>query len=214
MNKTNATANGKIELNSIEWYVPHYTASLKEQVILVKQITDKIPTELPYAERSVFMKEVNTQNIWSFELGTQEGINVHIWIIVSFQQSDQQNDQNLNGVTFYRPPVTSPQCSIGTEKHPESAISLNYNDDDYSQGYGLKKQASKDLTKDDILEHYISDNDFRSSNDGNIIGYISYVFDIRYQKNFESAQPIKVEYKFGGVVPAGIYGYALVLTNK
>ena len=41
-----------------------------------------------------------------------------------------------------------------------------------------------------------------------------YVFDIRYQKIFESSQPIKVEFKFDGVIPAGIYGYALVLTNK
>ena len=51
----------------------------------MKQITDKIPTELRYVERSVFMKEVNTQNLWSFELGTQEVVNVPIWIIVGFQ---------------------------------------------------------------------------------------------------------------------------------
>ena len=61
MNKTNATAIGKIKPNSIEWYVPHYTASLKEQGILRKQIPDKRPTELRYVERSVFMKEVNTR---------------------------------------------------------------------------------------------------------------------------------------------------------
>ena len=65
-----------------------------------------------------------------------------------------------------------------------------------------------------MLQPYISDNDFRSSNNNNDIGYNLYVFDIRYQKNFENAQPIKVEFKFDGVVPAGIYGYALVLTNK
>ena len=214
LNKTNATTIGKIKINSIEWYVPHYTASLKEQGIIMNQITAKIPTELRYVERSVFMKEVNTQNLWSFELGTQEGVNVPIWIIVGFQQSDRQHDQNLNNDTFYRPPVTSAQCIIGTEKYPDSAILLNNNDDDYSQGYGLIKQAFKDLTKDDILEPYISDNDFRSSNDGHNIGYNLYVFDIRYQKNFESAQPIKVEFKFDGVIPAGIYGYSLVLTNK
>ena len=46
LNKLNATANGKIKNNSIEWCVPHYTASLKEQGILREQITDKIPTEL------------------------------------------------------------------------------------------------------------------------------------------------------------------------
>ena len=180
----------------------------------MKQSTDKILTELQYVEGSVFMKEVKTQNLWSFELGTQEGINVPIWNIVGFQQSDRQSDQNLNNDTFYRPLVTSAQCIIGTEKYPDSAILLNYNDDDYTQGYRLIKQAFKDLAKDDILEPYISDNGFRSSNDGHNIGYNLYVFDIRYQKNCESPQPIKVEFKFGGVVPARIHGIALVLTNK
>ena len=83
------------------------------------------------------MKEVNTQNLWSFELGSQEGLNVPIWIIVGFQQSDRQHDQSLNKDTFYRPLVTSTQSIIGTEKYPDSAILLNYNDDHYSQGFGL-----------------------------------------------------------------------------
>ena len=107
---------------------------------------------------------------------------------------------------LFRPPVTSAQCIIGTDIYPDSAILLNYNDDDYSQGYGLIKQAFKDLTKDDILEPYIKDNSFRSSNDGRNIGYNLYVFHIRYQQNFESAQPIIVKFKFDGVIPAGIYG--------
>ena len=92
LNKTNATAICKSKINSIDWYVPNYTASLKEQGIIMIQVTEKIPTELRYVERSVFMKEVNTKNLWSFELGTQEGINVPIWSIVGFQQKDRQHD--------------------------------------------------------------------------------------------------------------------------
>ena len=80
-------------------------------------------------------------------------------------------------IPFYRPSVTSAQCIIGTEKYPDSAVLLNYNDDDYSQGYGLIKQAFKDLTKHDIREPYISDNDFRSSNDVSI-SVITYTFSI------------------------------------
>ena len=91
---------------------------------------------------------------------------------------------------------------------------LNYNDDDYSQGYSQIKEAFRALSKDNIPEPYISDNDFSSTNIGNNIGVNLYVFDIRYQKFFESAQRIKVEFKFDGVIPVGIYGYALVLTNK
>ena len=37
-----------------------------------------MPTELRYVERSVFMKEVSTQNLRTFDIGTQEGINVAI----------------------------------------------------------------------------------------------------------------------------------------
>ena len=214
LNKDNAVAIGRVKINGLDWYVAHYSPNLEEYNKLMNKIKKNSPTLLLYPERSVFMKEVNTQNLWTFELGTQEGINVPIWIFVGFQQSDRQNEQNLNNDTFYRPLVTSAQCIIGTEKYPDSSILLNYNDDDYSQGYGLFKEAFKALTKDNILQPYISDHDFKSSNDGEIIGYNIYASDKRYQKNFESSQPIKVEFKFDGVIPAGIYGYALVLTNR
>ena len=214
LNKGNAINVGKIKINAIEWYIPHYTSSLQQQSIISKQIINKTPTEINYPERSVFMKEVNTQNFWTFELGTQEGINNPTWIFVGFQKNDRQHDQNLNNDTFVRLPVISAQVVIGTERYPDSAILLNYEDDDYSQGYGQIKEAFKALTKDNILQPYISDHDFESSNDGNDIGYNIYAFDIRYQKIFENAQPVKVEFKFSENIPGGIYGYALVLTNK
>ena len=66
----------------------------------MKHIQDNIPTELRYVERSIFMEEVNTQKLWSFELGTQERIKAPIWIIIGFQQSDRQHDQNLKDDTF------------------------------------------------------------------------------------------------------------------
>ena len=214
LNKADATNLGKVKINAVEWYVPHFTASMSQQAVLSNQIVNRIPAELQYKERSVFKKEVNTQNLWNSGLGTQEGINVPVWIITGFQQQDRQNSQNENNDTFYRPSVTSAQSIIGTEKYPDSGISLNNDDDDYNEGYGQSKEAFRALRKNDILQPYISDHDFRSSNNNNDFGYNLYVFDIRYQKNFENSQPIKVEFKFDGVVPAGIYGYALVLTNN
>ena len=214
MNKGNAINNGKIKNNAIEWYVPHYTCSVEQQSILSKQILNKTPTQIQYPERFVFMKQANTQNFWTFELGKQESINIPTWVFVAFQQNDRQRDQNLNNDTFVRLPVISAEVVIGTERYSDSSILLNYDDDDYSQGYGQIKEAFRALTKDDILQPYISEDDFRSSNEGNNIGYNIYAFDIRYRKNFENAQPVKVEFKFSENIPAGIYGYALVLTNK
>ena len=134
LNKAAATNNAKVKINSLDWYVPHYSPNLEEYNKLMHQIKENTPTLLHYLERSVFMKELNTQNLWTFELGTREGINVPVRIFVAFQQNDRQNNQDLNNDTFYRPLVTSAQCIIGTGKYPDSGILLNYNDDDYSQG--------------------------------------------------------------------------------
>ena len=140
---------------------------------------------------------------------------VPIWIIIGFQQRDRQDSQNLNNDTFSRLPVVCAQCVIGAENYPDNDLLLNYDIDDYSKGYGQIKEAFGALEKDDILQPYISDEAFRTSNvrvDG--VGYNLYVFDIRHQENFTNSQPIKVEFKFDGVNPNDINGYALVLTNK
>ena len=139
LNKHDATNNAKIKINSLEWYVAHYTTSLNEYNKLMNQIKNKTPTNLHYPERSVFMKEVNTQNFWTFELGTQEGINVPIWVFVAFQRSERQNDQNINNDTFVSLPVISAQVVIGSERYPDTGILLNHDDDDYSQCYGQIK---------------------------------------------------------------------------
>ena len=111
-------------------------------------------------------------------------------------------------------PISSAQCIIGTEKFPDSAILLNYDDDDYSQGDGKIKEAFNSLTKDNILQQYISEDDFRSEKNGSNIGYNIHVFDKRYQKDYQSGQSVKIEFKLDKIVPAGVYGYALVLTNR
>ena len=180
----------------------------------MNQNLKKTPTSLHYPERSVFIKEVNTQKLWSFELGTQEGISVPVWIYVVFQQENRQHDQIFNNDTFVRLPVVSAQCIMGTEKYRDNSFLLTYNDDDYSLGYGHIKESFGAPTKDNIFQTHINENENRSSNDCGNIGYNIHSFDMRYQKVFENAQPIKVEFNFSENIPDGIYGVVLVLTNN
>ena len=116
MNTDNAINNAKIKIIAIEWFAPHYTPSISNQGMLSKEVLNKTPTELQYVKRSVVMKKVVTQSFLTCQLGTPEGINVPIWIIVGFQQGDRQDSQNMNNDTFYRPPVTSAECVTSTEK--------------------------------------------------------------------------------------------------
>ena len=165
IDKAGGIAEVRTRIDHIHWSVPQYTPSIQQQSTLSKQFLSKTPTELRYVERSVFMKEVNNQNLWNVELGSHENMNVPIWIIIGFQQRDRHDSQNLNNDTFCRLPVVSAQCNIGVGKYPDNSILLNYDNDDYSQGYHQIKEAFKVLTKDDILQPYISEGDFRTSND-------------------------------------------------
>ena len=143
IDKVAGIAEARIKIDHIHWYVPHYIPSMAQQGILSDQILNNKPTHLRYIERSVFMKEVNNQNIWNFDLGSQENMNVPIWIIIGFQQQDRQDSQNLNNDTFCRLPVVSAQCVISREKYPDAGILLKYDDDDYGQDYHQIKQAFK-----------------------------------------------------------------------
>ena len=138
LNKAEAIADARIEIHNIHWYVPHYTPCNLQQCILRKQIFCKTPTELRHNERSVSMKEVNNQNLWNFELGKEESMNVPICIIIGYQQRDRQAI-DLNNDTFCRLPVTSTRCIIGSEKFPDAGMLLSYHHDDYSQVYGQIK---------------------------------------------------------------------------
>ena len=101
LNKANATIVGKNRIKTIDWCVVHYKPNISDQTILSKLILGKIPTELQYIGKTVCVKEVNIQDLWTFALGTQEGQNVLIWSNVEFQQRDGEDSQKLNKDTFF-----------------------------------------------------------------------------------------------------------------
>ena len=67
--RTNSVNAAKVVVKDISWYIPHYVLSLENQQLVLNQILNKDPTELFYTERTVFRKDVNTNNNWTFELG-------------------------------------------------------------------------------------------------------------------------------------------------
>ena len=84
LNKIVAIAVAEVVFNNIGWYIQHYTPSVSQQGFLTKQILSKTPTELRHIEISVLMKHVNSQNLWTFQLGSQQGKNALIFRFCSF----------------------------------------------------------------------------------------------------------------------------------
>ena len=81
----------------------------------------------------MFLCMKKTQDPWTFELPTGSGIVVHIYNLVGFEQKIRLNDQTLNLDTFFRPPISSGQFIIRTEKYTDAGIYLIYGDHNSSQ---------------------------------------------------------------------------------
>ena len=74
------------------------------------------------------------------------------------------NGQTLNHDTFFRPPVSSAQYNILTEKYTDADIYSIHCDHTSSQCYIHIEEAFRCLTKDEILQPFISDQHSRSFN--------------------------------------------------
>ena len=151
----NVALAGRVIIDDISWYVPHYTTSISNRKLMLSNIASKIPTELTYIKRSSSMKGVTTENDWIFELGVEDGIDVSIYVKVGFMQRDQFNQQPQNNDTFYGPSVVNAQCVISSEKFPDAGINYNYAIDKCSQAYGGVVSCFRHLAKDNILQPYI-----------------------------------------------------------
>ena len=98
------------------------------------QILNKDPTELFYTERTVFRKDVNTNNNWTFELGNWDE-STPIFVIVGFQAIKKIDSQTHDNATFDRLLVSNAVCKIGSEKYPDDGIECGYDRDKYDQAY-------------------------------------------------------------------------------
>ena len=85
------------------------------------------------------MKDVTTENNWTFELGVEDGIDRPTYVKVGFMQTDQFNQHHQNSDTFYRPSAVNAQCYFGSENYPHPGINCNYAIEKYSQAYGQKE---------------------------------------------------------------------------
>ena len=119
--RDNGVDAAKINIKDISWYIPHYVPSLENQQLVMDQILDKDPTEIFYTERTVFRKDVNTNNNWTFELGNS-GESAPTFVVVAFQARNKIDSQTHDNAIFDRLPVSNAVCKIGSEKYPDDGI--------------------------------------------------------------------------------------------
>ena len=205
--RDNGVDAAKTDIKDIAWYIPHYVPSMENQQLVLNQILDKDPTELYYIERTVFRKDVNTNNNWTFELGNS-GETTPTYVVVGFQARNEIVSQTHNNSTFDRLSVSNAVCKIGSQNHPDDQKECNYNRDKYDQAYYEIKSFYNLHSESNLLKPFISLHKFRTS-------YNFYVFDLSKQNSPIASDPIRLEFKFSaGFGVADFVAHALVLTPK
>ena len=197
----------KSSYKRISWHIPHYVPSLENQQLVLNQVLNKDPNELYYTERSVFRKDVNTNNNWSFELGTS-GMESPTFMIVGFQARNKIDSQIHDIATLDRLSISNAVCKIGSEKYPDDGIECDYDRDKYDQAYSEIANFYQLKSETNLLNPFFDLHKFRRS-------YKFYVFDLSKQKDQTASQPIRLEFKLHAAFAVADYvAYALVLTPK
>ena len=207
----NGVDAAKEDVKDISWYIPHYFPILENQQLVLNQILNKDPTELFYTERTVFRKDVNTNDNSTFELGNSGGEaaqSTPTFVVVGFQARNKSDSQTHDNATFDRLSVSDAVCKIGSEKYPDDGIKCDYDRDKYDQAYSEIENFYHLKSETNLLNPFIDLHKFRRS-------YNFYVFDLSKQKDQIASQPIRLEFKFNAAFGvAGYIAYALVLTPK
>ena len=129
----NAIALTKIVLKNIGRYFPHYISHKKSQQLVLKQVLDNSPTEIPSTERSGFRRDANTKENGTFELGNSESS--PLFIIVGFHARNNTDFQTHNNATFNRLTFSNAVCKIGSKTFSLDGIDCDYDRDKYDQAY-------------------------------------------------------------------------------
>ena len=160
--RTNGVDAAKVNVKDISWYIPHYVPSLENQQLVLNQILKKDPTELFYTELTVFRKDVNTNNNWTFELANS-GESTPIFVIVGFQARNKIDSQTHDNATFDRLSVSNAVCKIGSEKYPDDGIEWDYDRDKYDQAYSEIENFYYSKSETNLLNSSIDLHKFRRS---------------------------------------------------
>ena len=212
-----AVNDATVDVKDISWYVPHYVPSLENQQLVLNRILNKDPTELFYTDRTVFRKDVNTNNNRTFELGNSRGGgnggNYHeqstpTFVIVGFQARNKIDSQTHDNALFDRLAISNAVCTIGSEKYLDDGIECDYNRDKHDQAYSEIEIFYHLKSETNLLNPYFDLHKFRTN-------YNFYVFDLCKQKDHHASQPIRLEFKFNADIDVADYiAYALILTPK
>lgn len=131
----NGNDNLKINLNKIQWKIPHVAVSDLSKLKLLKNI--ELKRSIPMAFRSWELYEYpalpqTDKHIWSVK--TSSHLNKPRYVIVGLQ-TNRNNNPALNAAVFDHCDVSDVKLFLNSESYPYDSMNLNFERNNYVQAY-------------------------------------------------------------------------------
>ena len=116
--RANVTANGKISLDKIMWYMPHVMPADKDKMELYKIIERKEKVPVGYRMIQCDSAQVPQTTSFTWRLAIKSSPEVPRFIIVGFQ-TDKSGSQRQNPAIFDNVGVTNIYAMLNSTRYPE-----------------------------------------------------------------------------------------------
>jgi len=208
--RANTVPDGKINLTSITWRVPHVkldrVATEKfRDIILRKKV---IPVAFP--ARTAESSFVPPTRTFTWRTNVVSGIEKPRWIIAGFQ-TNKIDSQQQNSAVFDHLKLTSAYITLNSERYPVNDIISNFPANDYSVLYEMFDNFKKDYYG------------FNSLIGGTQVSFPAFkslfpliVFDVRHQNETVKNGIIHMQlhFSFSDNVPAQTTAYVVIISDR
>ena len=133
--RVNATANGKVKLGKISWFMPHVMPADKDKMELYEIIERK--EKIPVGYRMIQCDSASVPQTTSFtwRLAVKSSPEVPRFIILGFQHN-KLNNQRQNPAIFNNVGVKNIYVMLNSTRYPEVNYEISFARQQFSRAYG------------------------------------------------------------------------------
>ena len=210
IHRANGVPDGKINLTSITWRVPHVKPEITKLMGLRDIIDRKEKIPVGFPARNTDSIAVDQVRHFSWRTNVVSGTEKPRWIIVGFQ-TDKIESQEQNPSVFDNLNLTKATARLNNENYPTEDMVVNFPTNDYAVLYDMLDNFKK--------EYY----GFNSLVGGTQVNFSTFkslypiiVFDVRHQSEKLAVGIIdmQLKFEFRDVVPVNTMAYVTIITDK
>lgn len=199
----------EIEIDKIQWKIPHVEVSDKMKLMLTKHLEHKRPVEMAFRSWTLHEYPIlpNT-NKHTWAVKTTNSINRPRYVIVAFQ-TDRLNQINKNCAGFDHCNVSDLRVYLNGETYPYNALNLDFDNNMYLEAYRMFLDFPDDYYNNHLYyDPFLTYTDFKSCT--------LFIFDCSRQNEQikTSMIDVRVEIQTRRNIPANTTAYCLIIHDN